>query len=78
MLCTRPAAVDAAVEGVKITLDVGGLVPGVGIVPDVIIAMISAGQGNDSEALFSLACAVPFWGETVRLEELISEYGNGY
>jgi hypothetical protein len=77
MLCTRPAAVDAAVEGVKITLDVGGLVPGVGIVPDVISAMSSAGQGNDCEALFSLACAVPFWGETVRLEELIREYGNG-
>ena len=72
------AATQKMLEGVKLALDVGGLVPGVGIVPDVISAMISAGQGNYGEALFSLACAVPFWGETVRLEELISEYGNGY
>lgn len=47
------------------TLDVAGLIPGYGIVPDLLNATIYLGTGNYSEALWSGIGAVPVVGDSI-------------
>lgn len=49
-------------DGVQLTRDGLGLLPGIGIVPDVANAGISVGRGNWGDALWSLGAAVPLAG----------------
>ena len=43
-------------------LDVAGLIPGVGIVPDLLNSFIYAVEGNNVDAMLSLGAAIPFLG----------------
>lgn len=54
----RAAAVTKMLDGIQTTLDLAGFAPGVGSVPDVINAMISAGRGNFGEAAINLVAAI--------------------
>lgn len=53
-------------DGTQLVLDVAGVVPGLGIIPDVANAGISALRGDWVGAGLSLAAAIPFagWGAT--------------
>ena len=70
------AVVDKVLDGIQLTLDVAGFAPGVGAVPDVINAMISAGRGNYGEALFNLAVAIPFWGDAAKGGKMLAKAGQ--
>lgn len=59
----RAAAVTKMLDGIQTTLDLAGFALGVGAVPDVINAMISAGRGNFGEAAINLAAAIPGPGD---------------
>ena len=49
-------------DQLQAALDVAGLTPGVGVVPDLINAAISGGRGNKLEAGMSLGAAIPGLG----------------
>lgn len=49
-------------DSIQIALDTAGLVPGLGIIPDLLNAGISAGRGDYEGAVFSLGAAVPVIG----------------
>lgn len=54
---------DNVLDVVQFGLDVLGMIPGVGIVPDLLNAGISASRGNYGEAAMSLIAAIPVIGE---------------
>lgn len=60
-------------NGIQLTLDGLGFAPGVGAVPDVINAIISAGRGNFGEALFSLGAAVPLFGDIAKGGKMLAK-----
>ena len=55
------AALDlnAVLDGIQTALDLAGFAPGVGAVPDLLNAAISACRGNWAEAGLSILAAVP-------------------
>lgn len=55
--------VDSVLDGIQLTLDIAGLAPGVGAIPDLLNASISALRGNWTEAGISLLAAVPGIGD---------------
>ncbi len=65
----RKAISDAAPSGLDITqgiLDIGGFVPFLGAVPDLINAGISGLRGKKGEAALNAFAAIPFWGDAVK------------
>lgn len=55
--------VDSVLDGIQLALDVAGFAPGVGAIPDLLNASISALRGNWAEAGMSLLAAVPGIGD---------------
>lgn len=55
--------VDSVLDGIQLALDIAGLAPGVGAIPDLLNASISALRGNWTEAGMSLLAAVPGIGD---------------
>lgn len=55
--------VDSVLDGIQLALDVAGFAPGVGAIPDLINASISALRGNWADAGLSLLAAVPLIGD---------------
>ena len=49
-------------ELIHTLLDVAGLIPGVGILPDLLNSFIYAVEGNNVDAMLSLGAAIPFLG----------------
>lgn len=54
---------DSVLDGIQLALDVAGFTPGVGAIPDLINASISALRGNWVDAGMSLLAAVPGIGD---------------
>lgn len=54
---------DSVLNGIQFALDVSGMIPLAGAVPDLLNAAISAARGNWTEAGISLLAAVPFIGD---------------
>ena len=54
---------ESVLDGIQLALDAAGFVPGVGAVPDLINASISALRGNWADAGMSLLAAVPLIGD---------------
>lgn len=61
---------DSVLNGIQFTLDVAGLAPVVGAIPDLLNASISALRGNWSEAGMSLLAAVPGIGDAATAAKL--------
>lgn len=55
--------VDSVLDGIQLALDVAGFVPGLGAIPDLLNASISALRGNWAEAGMSVLAAVPGIGD---------------
>lgn len=55
--------VNAVLDGIQTALDLAGFAPGVGAVPDLLNAAISACRGNWAEAGLSVLAAVPLVGD---------------
>ena len=53
----------STLDNLQTGLDAAGLIPVLGVAPDLINAGISAGRGNWGTAAFSLACAIPIVGD---------------
>jgi len=62
-LSTEGLDPDAVLDGIQMALDVAGMVPLAGAVPDLINAAISACRGNWADAGLSLLAAVPGAGD---------------
>lgn len=60
---TEGLDVNAVLDGIQIALDVAGFVPGLGAIPDLTNAAISALRGNWAEAGLSVLAAVPIVGD---------------
>ncbi|WP_170213767.1 RHS repeat-associated core domain-containing protein [Vibrio tasmaniensis] len=56
---------DRFLSGLNTTLDAAGLAPGVGIVPDVLSAIVYVARGLPGEAALSMAAATPGVGQAV-------------
>ena len=54
---------DSVLDGIQLALDAAGFAPGVGAIPDLINASISALRGNWADAGMSLLAAVPLIGD---------------
>lgn len=54
---------DAVLDGIQTALDLAGFAPGIGAVPDLLNAAISACRGNWAEAGLSVVAAVPGIGD---------------
>ena len=54
---------ESVLDGIQLTLDAAGFVPGVGAIPDLLNAGISALRGNWAEAGLSVLAAVPIIGD---------------
>lgn len=54
---------DSVLDGIQLALDAAGFAPGVGAIPDLINASISALRGNWAEAGLSVLAAVPLIGD---------------
>ena len=54
---------NSVLDGIQLTLDAAGFAPGVGAVPDLLNAAISALRGNWSDAGLSVVAAVPIIGD---------------
>lgn len=61
---------DSVLDGIQLALDVAGLAPGVGAIPDLLNASISALRGNWGEAGMSLLAAVPGIGDAATATKL--------
>ena len=55
--------VDSVLDGIQLALDAAGFVPGMGAIPDILNASISACRGNWGDAGLSLLAAVPVIGD---------------
>jgi RHS repeat-associated protein len=64
------------IDRIQATLGVLGVVPGVGIGPDVANAVISAVRGNWGDAGLSVAAAVPVVGDLAGAGRLAVKYGD--
>ncbi len=58
-------SVDKVLDGIQLSLDAAGFVPGFGAIPDLTNAAISALRGNWAEAGLSVLAAVPIIGDAV-------------
>ena len=57
-------------NGLQLGLDGLGLIPGIGIIPDLLNAGISTGRGDFGGALLSLGAAIPILGQGVTAGKL--------
>ena len=57
-------SIEEVLDGIQMVLDVAGLAPGVGAIPDLLNACVSACRGNWADAAFSLVAAIPGIGDT--------------
>lgn len=69
---TKGLDVNAVLDGIQIALDVAGFVPGLGAIPDLTNAAISALRGNWTEAGLSVLAAVPIVGDAAAGAKLAS------
>lgn len=58
-------------DGLQMALDVAGMYPGFGVVPDLLNACISACRGNWGDAAFSVLAAVPLVGDAAAATKLV-------
>jgi hypothetical protein len=65
--------VNTVLDGIQMALDVAGLVPGLGAIPDLTNAAISALRGNWAEAGLSILVAVPIVGDAAAGAKLASK-----
>ncbi len=72
-IADRNATAAEVVDGLHLVLDFAGFLPGVGAVPDIINAMIYAGQGRPGEAGFSLAAAIPIFGDFAKAGKMLAK-----
>lgn len=70
------ALMTSALNGLQTTLDFAGFAPGVGAVPDLINAAISAGRGNWGEAAVNVVAAIPFWGDAAKGGKMLAKGGK--
>lgn len=63
--------VESVLDGIQMALDVAGFAPGVGAIPDLTNAAISALRGNWLEAGMSLVAAVPGIGDAAAAGKLV-------
>ncbi|WP_455663852.1 PAAR-like protein [Phocaeicola sp.] len=61
---------ESVLDGIQLALDVAGMIPLVGAVPDLLNAAISAGRGDWLGAGLSLCAAVPFVGDAATAAKL--------
>ena len=61
---------DVILDGVQLVLDIAGLIPCFGFIPDLINAGISLARGDVGGALVSLFCAIPFVGDAAGVAKL--------
>lgn len=64
--------VNAVLDGIQIALDVAGFIPGLGAIPDLTNAALSAIRGNWAEAGLSVLAAVPIVGDAAACAKLAS------
>lgn len=64
---------ESILEGIQITLDLAGLTPGVGAIPDLINAAIYAVRGDMLNAGLSLVAAVPVIGDTAGAAKILNK-----
>lgn len=68
--------VDSVLDGIQTALDLAGFIPGLGVVPDLLNAGISAMRGDFLDAGLNLLAAVPVIGDSVKAA-VIAKRGLG-
>lgn len=64
---------ESVLDGIQLALDIAGFAPGVGAVPDLLNAAISALRGNWAEAGLSVLAAVPLIGDAAAGAKMASK-----
>ncbi|WP_426733189.1 RHS repeat-associated core domain-containing protein [Myxococcus faecalis] len=66
----------SSMERLQLALDLGGMIPGIGIAFDLVNAGLSAAQGNWGDAGLSLVGAVPGIGDAIKGAAIVAKVGG--
>ena len=61
----------SAIDALQLVLDLAGMIPGAGAIPDLINAVISAARGNFWDAIFSAGAAIPAAGDIAGAAKIV-------